>query len=218
LVVVEDACQAHGATWKGKRVGGFGSAAAFSFYPGKNLGAFGDGGMITTNDSALADAARLWRNYGSARKYEHLFPGGNSRLDAIQAAVLDVKLQHLDEWNARRFRIACRYIDGLRHVSGVRLPAFDPSHSTRHVFHLYVIRSQRRDELLVWLQQRGIQAQIHYPVSIHLHPAFSHLGHGPGTSPVAERLAQEILSLPMDPELEDVEIDEVIGAIKAFHE
>lgn len=216
LAVIEDACQAHGATWRGKRVGSFGAAGCFSFYPAKNLGAFGDGGMLVTNDAGLAERARLLRNYGSVRKYEHELPAGNSRLDTLQAAILDVKLEFLDAWNRRRFDIACRYDAGLRDVPGVQPPEFDRNNPAAHVFHLYVVQCERRDALAAFLAQRGIQTGIHYPVPLHLHRAFAHLGLGPGAYPVAEALAGRVLSLPMYPELTDEEVDAVVDAVRAF--
>lgn len=218
LMVIEDAAQAHGARWGGKRVGGLSPAGCFSFYPGKNLGAFGDGGAVATNDAALADRLRLLRNYGSTQKYRHDLPAGNSRLDSVQAAVLNVKLEMLEDWNRRRFQAACRYTDGLKGVEGIKVPVFDQGAPERHVFHLYVIRSSRRDELLAHLGQAGIGAGIHYPVPIHLHPAYAYLSRGRGSCPVAEKLADEILSLPMFPEITAEQVDTVIQSIRDFHE
>jgi dTDP-4-amino-4,6-dideoxygalactose transaminase len=217
LLVIEDACQAHGAAWKGRRVGTFGHGAAFSFYPAKNLGCFGDGGMVIARDAGVARSIRLLRNYGSLEKNRHEVAGGNSRLDSLQAAVLDVKLDWLDDWNRVRFRAACRYADRLEGVGQVRAPAFDRGDPASHVFHLFVIECGRRDELMAMLAGRGIQCGIHYPVPIHLHPAFAHLGLGPGTCPVAERLAGRILSLPMFPEITDEQIDAVTAAIEEFY-
>ncbi len=217
LIIVEDAAQAHGARWRGKRVGGFGAAGCFSFYPGKNLGAFGDGGAVVTNDAALAAKLRLLRNYGSTKKYHHDLPGGNSRLDSVQAAVLNVKLGFLEDWNRRRFRAACRYHDGLQDIDGITVPVFDRDDPDRHIFHLYVIQSPRRDELVAYLSQAGVGVGIHYPVPIHRHPAYEHLGWPPGSFPVAEALADRILSLPMFPEITDQQIDAVVEHIRAFH-
>lgn len=217
LLLIEDACQAHGAQWRGRRVGGFGAAGCFSFYPAKNLGGFGDGGMIVTNDAVLAEKLRLMRNYGSVRKYEHELAAGNSRLDAIQAAVLNVKLPHLDEWNAARFHAACRYAERLVDLPGVTLPQFDRRQPDCHVFHLFVIQSGRRDDLVDYLGKRGIQTGIHYPITIHRHRAFAHLGYGPGSFPVAEALASRILSLPIYPEITEKDIDFVADAIREFH-
>lgn len=217
LLVVEDAAQAHGATWRGKRVGGLSAAGCFSFYPGKNLGAFGDGGAVATNDAALAEKLRLLRNYGSTNKYLHDLPAGNSRLDSIQAAVLNVKLAFLEDWNRNRFRAACRYTDGVQGLKEIEVSVFDRNNPEGHVFHLYVIRSPRRDELLAHLAKAGVAVGIHYPVPIHLHRAYAYLGLGRGSCPVAEKLADEILSLPMFPEITDQQIDTVIQGIRDFH-
>lgn len=215
VLVVEDAAQAHGARLGGRACGTFGHAGCFSFYPAKNLGAFGDGGMIVTGDADLAARLRQLRNYGQREKNEHVAIGVNSRLDTLQAAVLRVKLRHLDEWNRRRARHAARYGELLQDA-GVVLPEILAGASP--VFHLYVVRSPQRDALRRHLQDRGIQTGIHYPVPVHLQPAYAALGHGRGAFPVAERLADEILSLPMFPELEDGEIRRVADAIREFHE
>ncbi|MEA2062921.1 MAG: DegT/DnrJ/EryC1/StrS family aminotransferase, partial [Gemmatimonadota bacterium] len=217
LKVIEDACQAHGAQWKGRRAGSFGALGCFSFYPGKNLGAFGDGGLVATNDPELAERLRLLRNYGSPRKYIHDLPGGNSRLDSIQAAVLEVKLDHLDQWNRSRFEAACRYEDSLQEVTQVSVPAFDRHNPEGHVFHLFVIQCSGRDKLLEFLGGRGIQSGIHYPVPVHLHKAFAHLGYGPGSFPVAEEQADKILSLPMFPEITGEQVTSVVEAIREFY-
>lgn len=218
LVVIEDACQSHGASWNGKRAGTFGSMGCFSFYPGKNLGAFGDGGLVATNDADLAHRLRLLRNYGSSKKYYHESVGENSRLDSIQAAVLNVKLDLLDGWNAARFRAACLYTDKLKDVSGLKVPVFDLKNASRHVFHLYVIQCEKREQLLAFLEERGIQAGIHYPVPIHLHKACAAYGYKKGDYPVAELLSETILSLPMFPEITEEQIDVVVNAIKEFYE
>ena len=217
LAVIEDACQAHGAAWNGKRVGGLGAVGCFSFYPGKNLGAFGDGGMVVTNDAAIAEKLRQLRNYGSVEKHVHHIVAGNSRLDSLQAAVLSVKMAFLDDWNRRRFDAACRYTDTLQDLDAVTAPVFDRSNPNAHVFHLFVIQCDRRDDLMAFLLDRDIGCGIHYPVPVHRHPAFAHLGCGPGTCPVAERLAAQILSLPMFPEITDAQVDAVVAAIKAFY-
>ena len=217
LLVIEDACQAHGACWEGRRTGTFGVAGCFSFYPAKNLGGFGDGGLAVTNDTALADKLRLMRNYGAVRKYEHELAAGNSRLDTIQAAVLNMKLPHLDKWNAARFRAACHYTGRLAGIPGLIPPPFDADRPERHVFHLYVVQSERRDGLISYLGKRGIQTGIHYPVPIHRHRAFAHLGYGRGSFPVAETLAPRLLSLPMYPEITEEDIDAVADAIREYH-
>lgn len=216
LFIIEDACQAHGARWKGRRVGSFGISGCFSFYPSKNLGAFGDGGAVTTNDPLFADKLRMMRNYGSKKKYIHDEFGTNSRLDSIQAAILNIKLGFLDEWNDKRFQVACRYADGLQGINGVTAPFFDRGDKSRHVFHLFVIQSDRRDELQSYLEKQEVQCGIHYPVPIHLHKAFESLGFKKGTCPVAERLSDKILSLPIFPEMSDQQIDAVVNTIKRF--
>lgn len=211
LVVVEDACQAHGALYKGQRCGSLGDIAAFSFYPGKNLGAYGDGGAITTSRADLADKVSLLRNYGQRVKYEHLEKGGNSRLDTVQAAVLRVKLRHLDDWNAGRQRAAAAY-DRVLADAGLGLPKVVPYGT--HVFHLYVVRTPDRAGLQKALDADGIQHGIHYPTPVHRQKAMADLGYAEGTFPVAEALAPQILSLPMFPELSDEQIDRIAAAIK----
>lgn len=213
LYVIEDACQAHGATYKGQPVGTIGDIGCFSFYPSKNLGAYGDGGLLLTRDPALAEQARLLRNYGQMRKYFHCIRGYNSRLDELQAAVLEVKLPYLDEWNDMRRRIAARYDAGIN-APHVTLPG--TGEDVRHVYHLYVIRTPYRDALCEWLSGRGIRTQIHYPVPIHRQAAYKYLGLPSGTLPVTERVCDEVLSLPMYPELTDIQVDWVIESINTF--
>ncbi len=214
LKVVEDACQAHGALYKGRKCGSIGDAAAFSFYPGKNLGAFGDGGAATTNDRVLAERIRMLRNYGSPQRYHHDELGENSRLDTIQAAVLSVKLQYLEEWNASRRQVAARYAAGLRDVEEIRLPIVNAY--AEHVHHLYVIRTARRDELMRHLQERGIGCIIHYPIPIHLQKAYASSGWNLGDFPVAEKAANEILSLPLFPTMTDGQVDYVVEVVKEW--
>lgn len=214
LVVIEDACQAHGAEWGGVRVGGSGRPACFSFYPGKNLGAYGDAGAITCDDADTAQTLRLLREHGSPVKYEHTLVGTNSRLDSMQAAVLSVKLRHLDEWNAQRIRHANSYMrafDG----SGLQLPT--PVQARGHNYHLFVIATPMRDALRGFLTARGIETGIHYPTPLHLTAAYRALGSpGPGSFPVAERMAGQMLSLPMSAELTDVELAEVVINVQEF--
>ena len=198
LKVIEDACQAHGARYKGRRVGSLGHAAAFSFYPAKNLGAYGDGGMIVTRDEHVAQGLQMLRNYGQREKYNHLVRGFNRRLDTLQAAVLRVKLKHLDDWNAARRRHARRY-DQLLADSPVTLPL--EADYAESVYHLYVVRTDEREALMSFLQERGVSAGIHYPIPIHLQPAYEGLGYWKGDFPVSERYAAKIVSLPMYPEL-----------------
>lgn len=213
LHLIEDACQAHGAKQGDTRAGSFGVAAAFSFYPGKNIGAFGDGGAITTNDEVLAEKIRKLRNYGQKIKHRHEFVGFNSRLDTLQAAVLKIKLLHLDAANALRAQHAERYRKLLAGTS-VRVPtAASPG---EHVYHLFMIRHPQRDMLATFLKERGIETAVHYPFPIHLMPAFAHLGKERGSFPVAEQLCAEILSLPMYPELTNAEITRVASAIREF--
>jgi dTDP-4-amino-4,6-dideoxygalactose transaminase len=213
LVVIEDACQAHGARYKGKRTGSLGDAAAFSFYPGKNLGAYGDGGMVVTNEPRIADALELLRNYGQKEKYVHLLRGFNRRLDTLQAAVLRVKLRYLDAWNAVRAARAGLY-NRLLDGAAVDLPAAASYASA--VWHLYVIRASRRNELRQHLGRAGIDTGIHYPVPVHLQPAYRDLGYRPGDFPVSERQCEEVLSLPMYAELKPEAIGRVAAAVRAF--
>lgn len=198
LVVIEDACQAHGARYKGKRTGSLGHAAAFSFYPGKNLGAYGDGGAVVTSDAAVAKRLGMLRNYGQKEKYQHMFRGFNRRLDTLQAAVLRTKLKHLDEWNEARRQHAKSY-SRLLAQSGLVVPR--ASALCESVWHLYVIRINQRDALKEHLATRGISVGIHYPIPIHLQPAYRDLGHQPGDFPVTEEYSRQILSLPMYAEL-----------------
>lgn len=198
LRVIEDAAQAHGATYHGRRVGALGDAACFSFYPTKNLGAFGDGGAVVTNDAKLAERVRLLREYGWAERYVSHLPGQNSRLDEVQAAVLRVKLRCLDDDNAARARLAAFYGEGLAD-SGLVLPTRRAD--VGHVYHLYVVRSERRDALRTYLERHDIGSLIHYPVPVHLQPAYRGRLPGRDTVGVTERAAREVLSLPMFPEL-----------------
>lgn len=215
LLVVEDACQAHGSRWKGRPCGTLGDAGCFSFYPSKNLGAAGDGGMLVTSRPEVAKAARLFRDYGQARKSEHVIKGWNTRLDGIQAAILRVKLPYLDDWNKKRASHAALYGRLLDSVEGLRT-ALLVAHPD-HVFHLYVVRTDRRNDLMAYLGQRGIQTGIHYPVPIHLQPAYVELGYRKGDFPVTEQVAQEILSLPMYPELTSEQIELVAETVREFY-
>jgi dTDP-4-amino-4,6-dideoxygalactose transaminase len=210
LRVIEDACQAHGATLDGKAAGSIGDVGCFSFYPGKNLGAYGDAGAIVTRDAELADRLVLLRDFGQRKKYEHLVKAGNCRLDSIQAAVLDVKLRHLDRWNDARRRNARRYDAKLAEIGIAPAPRLTDE---GHVYHLYVIEVENRARVQSVLAERGIATGIHYPVPIHLQPAYADLRLGRGTFPRTERAAERILSLPMFPELTEEQIDLVVGAI-----
>jgi dTDP-4-amino-4,6-dideoxygalactose transaminase len=213
--VIEDACQAHGARYKGRRTGGLGHVAAYSFYFSKNLGAYGEGGMVTTRDGELAQKLRMLRDHGSPERYHHELVGLNGRLDEIQAAVLRVKLPHLDDWNAQRRANAMHYTELLAGIEEAMAPAIAPY--AEHVFHLYVVRVPQRDALLAHLRERGVGAGIHYPVPCHLQPAFRELGYAPGDLPVTERIAGEIVSLPMYAELTAEQRVYVADAIREFY-
>lgn len=202
LKVIEDASQAHGAEWKGQRVGSFGDVAAFSFYPGKNLGAYGDGGAATTNDPEIAEKLRMLRNYGQSKKYHHDFLAFNSRLDTLQAAILRVKLRRMDAWNSQRRQAAAHY-DHLLTAQGITPPSITPE--AESVYHLYVIRSPRREELVKLLNERGVGAGIHYPIAIPQQKAYAALGYQPGDFPHAEKACAEVLSLPLFPEITEAQ-------------
>jgi len=214
LLVVEDGAQAHGARHEGRRVGGLGDAAAFSFYPSKNLGAYGDGGAITTDDAQLAEKARMLRHGGQRKTYEHELAGTNSRLDEIQAAILRAKLVHLDAWNERRRSLAARYDAGFGSLEGLSLPA-KPS-GVEHVFHLYVVRTPVRDALHDYLAGAGISSAIHYPKPVHLQPAYAGLGYRVGSCPHAEAATSEVLSLPLFPQLTAYEVEQVVRMVRIF--
>jgi len=216
LWVIEDACQAHGARYKGRRTGGLGHVAVYSFYFSKNLGAYGEAGMVTTNDSELARKVRLLRDHGSPQRYRHEVVGMNGRLDEIQAAVLRAKLPHLEEWNAHRRANAAYYAELLSDVKGVGLPSV--ASYAEHVFHLYVVRVPQRDELREHLQERGVGAGIHYPIPCHLQPALQSLGYRQGDLPVTEQIVDEIISLPMYAELTAEQCIYIVNAIQAFYE
>ncbi|WP_321948501.1 DegT/DnrJ/EryC1/StrS family aminotransferase [Paraburkholderia sp. J10-1] len=215
LFVLEDAAQSHGAMFENKRCGSLGDAAAFSFYPTKNLGAMGDGGAVVTDDKSIAEKVRMLRNYGSRVKYVHEVVGGNTRLDELQAALLRQKLPLLDGWNAKRGAIAKRYSEGLATLDEIVLPTV-PADRT-HVFHLYVIRSKKRDALARSLQEQGIGSAVHYPIPPHLHGAFSDSGFAKGSLPIAETVALESLSLPMWPQMPLEFVDAVVDHIKQFY-
>lgn len=211
LLVIEDACQAHGAEYKGRRCGALGDLAAFSFYPGKNLGAYGDGGAVVTNREDFAERVRLLRNYGQKVKYQHTCKGFNSRLDTMQAAVLRAKLPHLEKWNESRRRAAAQYTKALESTS-LGLPAV--ADYAKHVFHLYVVRTPKRKELQAAMDAQGISTGIHYPIPVHLQPAFADLGCKRGSFPIAEAITPQILSLPMFPEISEKEIERVVNVCK----
>jgi dTDP-4-amino-4,6-dideoxygalactose transaminase len=212
VVIVEDAAQSQGATRWGKRAGGLGTIAATSFYPGKNLGAFGDGGAVLTNSSELMGRVQALRNYGSQIKYEHSELGFNSRLDSIQAVVLRAKLAHLDSWNSQRRRAADLYGELLKDIDGLVLPSVLAGNE--HIWHLYVVRIQNRDNVAKKLNENHVQTGVHYPTPIHLQRAFQFLGHQPGDFPVSESLSGEILSLPMFPGIEEEQQQQVADSLR----
>ena len=215
LKVVEDAAQAHGVTYGGRKAGSFGIAGCFSFYPGKNLGAYGDGGAVVTSDEKLYQKLKMLRNYGSPKKYYHDTIGYNSRLDTMQAAILGVKLKYLEDWNNKRLANAKLYNRKLKGVNDLALPGIDEEN--RSVFHLYVVRTKRRDELLKYLKENDIQCGIHYPVPIYSLGAYSSLGLKPEDFSVTEAFSKEILSLPMYPELTEEQIGRVVSVIEEFY-
>lgn len=214
LLVVEDACQAHGASFKGQKAGSFGQMAAFSLYPGKNLGGYGDGGIVTTNNKVIAEKINMLRNFGQKEKYKHIFLGENNRLDNLQAGILRVKLRHLEKWNNKRLKNAIIY-NNLLKKTPVITPQIFPGY--KHAFHLYVIRSKKRNELMKYLLSKGISIVMHYPIPIHLQPAYKNLGYKKGDFPIAEMLSEEILSLPMFPEIKEEEIKYVCREIENFY-
>lgn len=217
IPVIEDAAQAIGAEYKGRRAGSLGAVGCFSFYPSKNLGGYGDGGLLTTSDEALAEKLRALRVHGSRERYRHEWVGINSRLDALQAAVLRVKLRHLDAWTEARRRNAEYY---RRRFAELGLPVLTPSappYATRHVWNQFVIRAPERDRLREHLRRHGIGTEVYYPIPLHLQPCFRDLGYRPGDFPVAERLAQEALALPVYPELTEEELEHVVEAVAGFY-
>jgi dTDP-4-amino-4,6-dideoxygalactose transaminase len=214
LLVLEDAAQAHGARYQGTRAGGLGDVAAFSFYPSKNLGAYGDGGGIATDDTTIAEKVRMLRHGGQRSTYDHELLGANSRLDEIQAAILRVKLRHLDDWNARRRSLAARYEAGLRAYDELVLP--NVPDGVEPVYHLYVVRSPLRGALHDYLAGAEVTTSVHYPLGVHRQKAYASLGYEPGACPRAEKAANEVLSLPLFPQLSDYEVGQVIRLIRFF--
>lgn len=211
LLVIEDCAQAHGAEFEGRKVGTFGVLSCYSFYPGKNLGAYGDGGAICTDDDDLAERVRLLRNHGSRQKYRHEVVGYCRRLDDVQAAVLDSKLPHLDRWNAQRRRVAAVYDALLAPVPDLVVPFVRPN--AAHVFHLYVVQIPNRDEVKAGMAADGIETGIHYPIPLHEQPAYKHLQHEPSDFPIAHEQAGRLLSLPMFPEITDDQIAYVVESL-----
>jgi dTDP-4-amino-4,6-dideoxygalactose transaminase len=218
LKIVEDCAQSLGATWRGRQTGSFGDAGCLSFFPSKVLGAYGDGGMVVTSNPAVAEHVRVLRSHGSKTKYFHDMPGFNSRLDSLQAAVLRVKLRHLPSWLERRREIAALYAEHLGGIAGIRLLA--EREGARHVYNYYAIRvdggSEARDALAAHLKTRGVATAVYYPKSLHLQPVYAELGHKPGDFSVSELAQQEMLALPMYPELTDQQVEEIADAIASF--
>jgi dTDP-4-amino-4,6-dideoxygalactose transaminase len=212
LHVIEDACQAHGAEYKGRKAGGMGVAGCFSFYPGKNLGAFGEAGGVVTSSEHLKKNIQVLRDHGQERKYHHSMIGWNGRMDGIQGAVLRVKLKYLNEANNARRRHATLYGELLESIASVIAPK--EAHNRRHVYHVYSVRVQNRDRVLKSLSERGIGCGVHYPIPLHLQPAYQHLGYKQGDFPISERCAQEFLSLPMFPEMTSLQIQQVVEELK----
>jgi dTDP-4-amino-4,6-dideoxygalactose transaminase len=212
LKVIEDCAQAHFAEWQGQKVGTFGNAGTFSFFPGKNLGAYGDAGCIVTKDDGLAEKARMFANHGALKKHFHEVEGINSRLDGIQASILSVKLKYIHRWTDLRIQRAAIYSELLENISGLALPLIQ--HDAKHVFHLFAIRSQNRDDLQNHLKQNGITTGIHYPTALPFLRAYNYLGHVPDDFPVAYRYPHEILSLPIYPELAEKALSEIVNIIK----
>ncbi|MEO6695344.1 MAG: DegT/DnrJ/EryC1/StrS family aminotransferase [Ignavibacteria bacterium] len=214
ILLIEDAAQAHLAEYKSKKVGGLSSVCSFSFYPGKNLGAFGESGAVTTNNDALALKVRMYRDHGSVKKYYHETFGHNYRMEGIQGAVLGIKLKHLDNWTNKRRDAAKKYNDCLKDISEIILPK-EMSYA-KHVYHLYVIQTDRRDELQKYLNDNGVSTGMHYPVPLHIQECFQHLGYKKGDFPVTEKLADSCISLPLFPEMTDEQIEYVSDKIKHF--
>lgn len=213
LLVIEDAAQAHGAEYKGKKVGSLGDAGCFSFYPGKNLGALGEAGAVVTNSTELDEKIRVLRDHGQARKYHHTMVGWNCRMDGIQASVLRVKLRRLAHGNELRRQVAARYCDGLRDFDEIVTP-FEADYA-KHVYHIYAIRVAERDATMRALEAEGIGCGIHYPIPVHLQEAYRSLGHRPGAFAVSERTCAEFISLPMFPELSEAHVEHVVQSVKA---
>uniref|UniRef100_A0A7C3J722 DegT/DnrJ/EryC1/StrS family aminotransferase n=1 Tax=candidate division WOR-3 bacterium TaxID=2052148 RepID=A0A7C3J722_UNCW3 len=215
LIVIEDCAQAHGAKFKGKMVGTFGHAACFSFYPGKNLGSYGEGGGVATNSDDIAEKMDKIRNHGSKIKYVHEFVGYNYHMHGFQGAVLTIKLKYLDGWNKRRREIAEKYTEKLKDIKDLSLPYVQKD--CEHVFHLYVIRTSFREELRQFLNDNGVGTNIHYPYPLHLQESYKFVGYKQGDFPIAEEYAPKLLSLPMYPEMTDEQIEYVVSKIKEFY-
>ena len=216
LYLIEDCAQSHFSEYKGKRAGLYGIAASFSFYPGKNLGAYGDAGCIITDDDALALKCKMFANHGALKKHQHQIEGINSRMDSMQASILTAKLPHILTWTEKRIRNATWYSQYLKGINQITLPVVRPL--SKHTFHLYVIRAKKRDALAIWLKEKSIETAIHYPTALPNLPAYQYLGNAPVDFPVATQFQNEILSLPMYPELTEAMIKHVADAIRSFYE
>jgi dTDP-4-amino-4,6-dideoxygalactose transaminase len=213
LKVIEDCAQAHGALYKNQKVGSFGDAACFSFYPTKNLGAYGDGGMVVTNSEEVKDKMLLLRDYGRKGRYEHVIKGYNSRLDTLQAAILRVKLKHLDEWNEKRRKNAALYTKLFKEAKLDIIIPYEELYA-KHVYHQYTIRVKNRENVMEKLADKGVRTLIHYPIPVHLQECYKELGYKKGAFPIAEKCCEGIMSLPMYPELTEEEIRYVVKALK----
>jgi len=216
IYLIEDCAQSHFSAYKDKRAGLFGVAGSFSFYPGKNLGAYGDAGCIITNDDALAEKCRMYARHGALIKHQHRIEGINSRMDGLQAAILTAKLPHILQWTEERIAVAATYDRLLSGVRQLTIPARRPD--TRHTFHLYLVRCERRDQLAAWLKERGIETAIHYPTALPNLPAYRYLGYQAGDFPVATALQDDSLSLPIYPELTEEMVDYIAGSVRAFYQ
>jgi dTDP-3-amino-3,4,6-trideoxy-alpha-D-glucose transaminase len=216
LLLIEDAAQAQGARWNGSRCGSLGDVAAFSFYPGKNLGSCGEGGAVTTSDDAIARKVRILREHGQSQKYFHEIEGYNARLHAIQARFLEIKLRRLDAWNAARRANAEKYLTKLQGIPDLRLPVVRPE--AEPIWHLYVVETAGRNELQKYLTENGVACGLHYPFPLHLLPAYAHLGYQEGDFPNAERSCNGLLSLPMFPEMSDAQINRVAECVRTWAE
>lgn len=213
ITVIEDACQAHGATYNKKKIGSVGNIACFSFYPTKSLGGFGDGGMIVTNDKGIYEKCVMLRDYGRLGRYEHKIKGYNSRLDTVQAVVLSAKLKHLDQWNQMRVKAAQKYYSKLEGVKGIKFIRCQEDRT--HVFQTFAVRVKNRDQICQKMQEKGIGVLIHYPIPVHLQEAYSDAGYKKGDLPLSEQMADEVLSLPMFPHITDEQIDYVCSTLKS---
>lgn len=212
LLVIEDACQAYGSTYKGKEAGSLGNAGCFSFFPTKNLGTLGDGGMVTTSDAQLAQKIRSLRVHGSIKKYHHQQIGYNSRLDELHAAILMVGLRHIDQWNKQRIALGERYNNKLQGIKQMKLPK--TTENSRHVYHLYCIESKNRKGIIEYMKKKNIQTGIYYPCCLHLQDAYRHLGYKAGDFPIAEQLSERLFAIPLSPFLSTEKQDEVINALR----